>query len=154
MLEGSPVLLEERVKEERDQRAKLLCQPPRPELIQNRQGQGGNNFTYISVDDMVAIANSVWGPEGWRKEILDIKVRSAQWIQDPRNNNQQYEVIATAEVRITILATGAYRDGAATGTSRGPYANQAWDTAYKSADSNATKRALSLFGEYLGLRMN
>lgn len=134
-------------REEREQRAKLLCQPPRPDMISSRQGNAGQTYSYLSVDAMMAIANSVWGPEGYTKEVIESKVRSAE----PLNGGRDFQVITTCTVRITVLASGAFRDGSGCGSNTSQYRDQAWSNSIKTAESDATKRALSQFGEYLGL---
>ena len=133
------------------QRAILLCQAPRQDVVKYRPGHQGHQYAYMTVDTIVAVANSVWGPEGWTFEIRNKQVRSAQLVQDQRNGDPIFQVMVTSEVRVTIIESGAFKDGSATATARNTEEKQAWDTAYKSADSNALKRALSLFGEYLSL---
>ena len=65
----------------------------------------------------------------------------------------RFSVVYIAKVRVTVRAGGqiVYRDGQGTGESQGATLGEAHDKALKTAETDATKRALATFGRPFGL---
>jgi len=92
-------------KDEEAKRAKILCNYFVDDLVQSRPGPGKQIFRYLSVNDVVSTANSVWGPEGWSQEIKNKQLGEVSVVKNPHERHL-YQVIATSQVRVTIRATG------------------------------------------------
>lgn len=119
----------------------LQCMTPL-ELTKTREGPGKTKLFYIESDTAFQIANLLFGFDGW-----STTVRSYNIIQKGE------PVIVTACVRVE-LKNGAYREDVGVGASPAKLSfrsmAQAIDVATKSAVTDATKRALRLFGNLLG----
>jgi hypothetical protein len=72
-----------------------------------------------------------------------------------RENRGRFLAVYIARVRITVQAKDAIivREGHGTGEGRGASAGDAHDTAFKAAETDATKRALATFGKPFGLEL-
>lgn len=119
----------------------LQCMTPL-ELTKTREGPGQTKLFYIESDTAFQIANLLFGYDGW-----STTVRSYNIIQKGE------PVIVTACVRVE-LKNGSYREDVGVGASPSRLSTksmaQAIDVATKSAVTDATKRALRLFGNLLG----
>lgn len=93
----------------------------------------------------MVLANHAFGWDGWTTEVKILgQVETAE-----QNKNK---VIYLAHARVTHLESEAFHEDVGTGEGMGEI-GQAHDTAYKSAASDAIKRALRQFGEGVGLNL-
>ncbi len=107
------------------------------------RGSGGNDYAYVPWEKSVRILTDIFGPFGWKMEIIDRQ-------SDTTNG------IYSATVRVTVYAitsTGIIetsRDGVGVGIRIGDNV-QANDTAIKAAASDALSRAVKLLGDAFGM---
>ena len=121
-----------------------LNQPLDESAIKHRE-QGGRTFSYIEGWYAIDQANRIFGYDGWSRETLSLE----QVAQMERGNG--FAVTYVAKVRVHAL--GVYRDGTGAATSYSPNLSEAIEQAAKSAETDATKRALSTFGPQFGLHL-
>ncbi len=109
----------------------------------------GREISYIEGWYAIAQANRIFGFDGWSRETVESKCVLA------RENRGSFSAIYTARVRITVHADGAtiIREGHGTGEGRGTFPGDVHDIAFKSAETDATKRALITFGKPFGLAL-
>jgi hypothetical protein len=95
------------------------------------------------------VFNRIFGFDAWdRRTVANACVWSGQ-------RGQIYEAAYTAKVRVTVRAGDSVivRDGSGTGEGQGSTPGQAHELALKSAETDATKRALATFGNPFGLAL-
>ncbi|KAJ3449815.1 DNA repair and recombination protein rad52 rad59 [Anaeramoeba flamelloides] len=123
---------------------KQLSQPIAKEHLSKRPG-GGGTFDYVCAWIVIDLANRVFGFNGWSSQIVSVK-------QDHFGQTREgkFEVAVSALVRVT-LKDGSFREGFGFGASSG-MKNKflCLESGKKKAITDATKRALKLFGNYLG----
>jgi DNA recombination protein Rad52 len=109
----------------------------------------GKELSYIEGWYAVAEANRIFGFDGWNRETLETRCLFA------RENRGVYAVAYIARVRITVRAGDRVivREGHGTAEGKGSLAVEAHDLALKSAETDATKRALATFGKAFGLAL-
>lgn len=109
----------------------------------------GKELSYIEGWYVVAEANRIFGFDGWNRETLETRCLFA------RENRGVYSAAYIARVRITVRAGDSVvvREGHGTAEARGSLAGEAHDLALKSAETDATKRALATFGKAFGLAL-
>jgi DNA recombination protein Rad52 len=110
---------------------------------------GGVTLHYVEGWHVVAEANRIFGFEGWDRETLSIACVSNT------KERGEYVVAYTTKVRVTVRAgdTLVMREGSGTGEAKSLSPGQAHDLALKSAETDATKRALASFGNVFGLAL-
>ncbi|MGD9711495.1 MAG: Rad52/Rad22 family DNA repair protein [Thermomicrobiales bacterium] len=120
----------------------------KPSVIRTRQRQG-RELSYIEGWHAIAEANRIFGPDGWNRETVETKCLLG------RERQGQYEAVYVARVRITVRATDqtVTRDGIGSGEAQGESLGEAHDKAIKTAETDATKRALATFGKPFGLSL-
>ena len=113
-----------------DRMATLLSKKLGPEYLSSRAGAGGAKMTYIEGWRVMALANEVFGFNGWSTEIKDLHLDFV-YLFSPQNalvltyglfilslvivqcdlnqESQRYSAAVTATVRIT-LADGCYHE--------------------------------------------
>ncbi|KAJ3429509.1 DNA repair protein rad52 [Anaeramoeba flamelloides] len=123
---------------------KQLSQPIAKEHLSKRPG-GGGTFDYVCAWIVIDLANRVFGFNGWSSQIISVN-------QDHFGQTREgkFEVAVSALVRVT-LKDGSFREGFGFGASSG-MKNKflCLESGKKKAITDATKRALKLFGNYLG----
>lgn len=109
----------------------------------------GRELSYIEGWYAIAEANRIFGFDGWSRETIETRCIMA------RDNRGSFLAVYSAKVRITVLAGGAtiVREGYGSGEGRGPSPAEVHDIALKSAETDATKRALATFGKPFGLAL-
>lgn len=123
----------------RDAIARELEVPLGPEYVSFKNGHA-----YIEGHKVVALANSIFGFDGWSSEIRGMDV---DYVEE---KNGRYTLGVSCTMRIT-LASGTHREDVGYGSSVNmPNRFQAYDKARKEAATDALKRSLRLFGESLG----
>jgi DNA recombination protein Rad52 len=128
---------------------RLLRKQPHPRHLRSRQGNG-RELTYIEGWHAIDEANRIFGFDGWDRETVDSRCVFA------RESSGVYRVLYAAKVRITVRAdrVSIVREGSGTSEARGPSSAEAHDMALKSAETDATKRALATFGRPFGLALH
>lgn len=109
----------------------------------------GSSLHYIEGWHAIAEANRIFGFDAWDRKTLDAR---CVWTG---TSAQDYLAAYTAKVRIRVRAgdTTIVREGSGTGEGTAPTPGRAHDLALKSAETDATKRALATFGNVFGLAL-
>jgi hypothetical protein len=120
----------------------------KPSVIRTRQRQG-RELSYIEGWHAIAEANRIFGPDAWNRETVETKCLQG------RERQGQYEAVYVARVRITVRTSDQTitRDGIGSGEAQGESLGEAHDKAIKTAETDATKRALATFGKPFGLSL-
>lgn len=95
----------------------------------------------------IAEANRIFGPDGWDREILDMKCAATREVQ----GRLSAAYVARVRVRIRTESRPIIRDGHGCGEGRGDTPFEAHDRGLKAAEIDATMRALATFGRPFGL---
>lgn len=131
-----------------EQQSKHLTSKLSPKFIKTREANG-KLLAYIEGWHAIAEANRIFGFDGWDRETVDEK---CVW----SGKSGSFFVCAyTAKVRISVRASDIFirREGSGSGEAKGATPGQAHDYALKAAETDATKRALSTFGNPFGLAL-
>jgi len=134
-------------KAEKKRISKLLRQPLKSDLIQRRPGHGGKGAYYIDGGTCYALANDIFGFDGWRSQIVNSKIEFAR---EKQKHSDRWLIGVSAIVRVE-LKNGSYHEDIGFGEAiniKGRGA--ALQKAKKEAVTDATKRALRYFGNGLG----
>ena len=109
----------------------------------------GTTLHYIEGWHAIAEANRIFGYDGWDRRTL---ATNCVWTG---TCDQFYLATYTAKVRIYVRAGDVtiVRDGSGTGEGKAATPGQAHEIALKSAETDATKRALTTFGNVFGLAL-
>jgi recombination DNA repair RAD52 pathway protein len=109
----------------------------------------GKELNYIEGWYAVAQANRIFGLDGWDRETLEAKCIQA------REARGTFTAIYSAKVRVTVRTGDAVvvREGRGTGEAHGSASGEVHDCALKTAETDATKRALATFGRAFGLAL-
>jgi len=109
----------------------------------------GRELSYIEGWYAISQANRIFGFDGWNRETVESRCVLA------RENRGIFLAIYTAKVRITVEADGTkiIREGHGSGEGRANSPGEVHDIALKSAETDATKRALATFGKPFGLEL-
>ena len=131
-----------------DTQLRLLKAKLDPSHVRTRQAAGAT-LHYIEGWHVIAEANRIFGFDGWDRETV-----SASCVASAKSRSD-YLVAYTAKVRITVRAgkTLVVREGSGSGEAKGFSLGQAHELALKSAETDATKRALASFGNSFGLAL-
>jgi len=116
--------------------------------VRSREADG-QTLHYLEGWHVVAEANRIFGFDGWDRETV---TSDCVWT---RQKGQRYCAAYVARVRITVRAGDdrVVREGCGVGESDAASPGQAHDFAAKAAETDATKRALSTFGNAFGLSL-
>ena len=109
----------------------------------------GRELSYIEGWHAIAEANRIFGLDGWNRETTETRCVLS------RESRGEFNVIYIAKVRVTVRADTdiVVREGFGTGDARAATAGEAHDKAIKTAETDATKRALATFGKPFGLSL-
>ena len=109
----------------------------------------GTTLHYIEGWHAIAEANRIFGYDAWDRRTLGAR---CVWTA---NSGQKFQAAYVAKVRIRVRAGDITitRDGSGTGEGSALTAGLAHDIALKSAETDATKRALITFGNPFGLAL-
>jgi len=120
----------------------------KPQHIKMRDADG-LKLHYLEGWHVMAEANRIFGFAGWDREIL---ANSCVWT---KQMGVRYCAAYVAKVRITVRAGEilVIREGSGAGESNEASPGQAHDRAAKAAETDATKRALTTFGNCFGLTL-
>lgn len=109
----------------------------------------GTDLHYVEGWHVISEANRIFGYDAWDRRTVATKCVSSS------DNGQHHFAAYTAKVRITVRAGDItiVREGSGTGEGSGATPGQAHEIALKSAETDATKRALATFGNPFGLAL-
>src|SRR4051812_43761092 len=116
--------------------------------IHSREAHG-RTLSYIEGWHAISEANRIFGFDSWDRETIETKCVLG------RENRGNYHAVYLAKVRISVRADGVViiRDGYGAGEAQGGLAGETHERAIKSAETDATKRALATFGNPFGLSL-
>src|ERR1700709_2182197 len=109
--------------------------------IRTREVQG-RTLSYIEGWHAIAEANRIFGFDGWDRETVESRCVTE------RDNDGGFHAVYGAKVRITVGAHDmtVVREGYGTGEALGSTLGTTHEKALKTAETDATKRALATFG--------
>ena len=109
----------------------------------------GTDLHYVEGWHVISEANRIFGYDAWDRRTVATKCVSSS------GNGQHHFAAYTAKVRITVRAGDIIivREGSGTGEGSGLTPGRAHEIALKSAETDATKRALATFGNPFGLAL-
>jgi hypothetical protein len=118
------------------------------EHVRSRHSNG-RELSYIEGAHAISEANRIFGFDGWDRETVETRCVIS------RENRGTFLVVYTSKVRITVRVDGEkiVREGHGCGEARCALAGEAHDLALKTAETDATKRALVTFGKPFGLAL-
>jgi DNA recombination protein Rad52 len=116
--------------------------------IKTREADG-NMLHYVEGWHVVAEANRIFGFDGWDRESVS---STCVWT---KQTGLRFSAAYVTRVRITVRAgeERIVREGCGAGESNAASPGQAHEFAAKAAETDATKRALSTFGNSFGLSL-
>lgn len=115
---------------------------------------GRQRLSYLEAWDVKATLIRVFGYAGFSAECIESHVvREEQVPQRDNASQMNWSVSYKATVRLTIHQTGAVYTESAIGNNKQPDYAEAADTALKSAESDALKRAATYLGTQFGLSL-
>ncbi len=109
----------------------------------------GRELSYIEGWHAIDEANRIFGFDGWNRETVESRCVNA------RENRGSFHVLYVARVKVTVRAETdlVIREGFGTGDAQAETLGEAHDKAIKTAETDATKRALATFGKPFGLSL-
>lgn len=116
--------------------------------VRTRQAHG-RELSYIEGWHAIAEANRIFGFDAWSRETIESKCVSS------REARGAFHVVYVAKVRISVRVEEQViiREGFGTGEAQSATLGEAHDKAIKTAETDATKRALATFGKPFGLAL-
>jgi hypothetical protein len=125
-----------------------LRRHPSSRHIRTREANG-RELSYLEGWYAISEANRIFGFDGRSRETLESRPILT------RENRGTFLAVYMARVRVTVQADGAtvIREGHGTGEGRGTTPGEVHDIALKTAETDATKRALATFGKPFGLEL-
>lgn len=110
-----------------------------PEYVSFKSG-----FAYIEGHKVIALANQLFGFDGWSTELRNVSIDYVD-IKD-----HKFNIGVKCIIRVT-LKSGTFREDLGYGSCINmPHRSQAYDKAHKEAVTDALKRTLRQFGEAMG----
>lgn len=131
-----------------DSQLRLLRAPVRPQFVKERQIED-KVLHYLEGWHVISEANRIFGFDGWDRETVQSQ---CVW---QKQIDYRYAAAYLTRVRITVRAGDRViqREGLGSGEAVATTAGQAHERASKAAETDATKRALSTFGNSFGLSL-
>lgn len=123
----------------------ILPQKLGKDHLSTRPGPGGRKLTYIESCKAIELANAAFGFNGWSCHIMSSTEELRTQAKDLR-----WTVGYSSVVRITLKDGASHEDVGFGQSDRQKCVCTAIEHARKASISDARKRALRLFGEYLG----
>ena len=120
----------------------------RPQVVKQREVEG-KVLHYLEGWHIISEANRIFGFDAWDRETLQSQ---CVW---QKQVDYRYAAAYLTRVRITVRAGDqvVQREGMGSGEALAGTAGQAHERASKTAETDATKRALSTFGNSFGLSL-
>ena len=131
-----------------DTQIRKLKSKLKPAHIKTREADG-ISLHYVEGWHVVAEANRIFGFDGWDRESV---TSTCVWT---KQTGLRFAAAYVTRVRITVRAGDEriVREGCGAGESNAASPGQAHEFAAKAAETDATKRALSTFGNSFGLSL-
>ncbi len=131
-----------------DSQIRKLKSKLKPQHVRVRETEG-QTLHYLEGWHVVAEANRIFGFDAWDRETVS---NACVWTKQVSG---RYCAAYVARVRITVRAGEGViiREGSGAGESNEATPGQAHDRASKAAETDATKRALTTFGNSFGLNL-
>ena len=125
-----------------------LRAPIRPQVVKQREVEG-KVLHYLEGWHIISEANRIFGFDAWDRETLQSQ---CEW---QKQIDYRYAAAYVTRVKITVRAGDQIiqREGLGSGEALAGTAGQAHERASKAAETDATKRALSTFGNPFGLSL-
>lgn len=125
----------------------LLGQGLDQSRVRHRQTPDGTEIAYVEGWFVLAEANAIFGYAGWEREIVHFE----RVFEQRRGDETSCGYVC--RVKITVLAgrERLVREGTGFGQTKARSPGEAHELAIKAAETDATKRALSTFGNRFGL---
>jgi DNA recombination protein Rad52 len=120
-----------------------------PERFVKTRNQRGLTLSYIEGWHVIDEANRVFGFDGWDRETI---WSECVW-QDGRQDLRACTYCARVRIRVRAGKTLVSREGSGVGHGTGTTLGEAHESALKEAETDATKRALTTFGNLFGLAL-
>ncbi|KAG9200446.1 DNA repair protein rad52 [Epicoccum nigrum] len=116
-----------------------------PEYISQRPGQGGGRVAYLEGNKAIALANEVFGFNGWSSSLGQVQI---DYVDEHQNGKVSLGL--SIVVRIT-LKDGTYHEDIGYGSiENGKGKAASFEKAKKEAATDGLKRSLRTFGNVLG----
>ncbi|MBW0478473.1 hypothetical protein O181_018188 [Austropuccinia psidii MF-1] len=123
----------------------LLSKQLGPEFLATRPGAGGSKLTYIEGWRVIALANEIFGFDGWSSETKSIQVDFVD-----ESTEGRFNVGVSAIVRIWLKSGGSHEDVGYGKLENCKSKADALDKCKKEAVTDALKRAMRTFGNLMG----
>lgn len=109
----------------------------------------GRELSYIEGWHAIAEVNRIFGFDSWNRETVESRCVLS------RDHRGSFQALYIAKVRVSVRADDKMivREGFGTGEAHAPSPGEAHDKAIKTAETDATKRALATFGKPFGLSL-
>lgn len=111
--------------------------------------EGDRELSYIEGWHAIAEANRVFGYDGWDREMIEA---TRVW-QASSGGTHRCSYLARVRIRVRAGDRLVIREGSGAGHGSAEHAGDAHEQALKKAETDATKRALSTFGNVFGLAL-
>jgi DNA recombination protein Rad52 len=120
-----------------------------PERFVKTRNQRGVALSYVEGWHVIDEANRVFGFDGWDRETI---WSECVW-QDGRQDPKACTYGVRVRIRVRAGKTLVSREGSGVGHGTGSTLGDAHESALKEAETDATKRALTTFGNLFGLAL-
>jgi len=120
-----------------------------PEKYVRLREHRGTMLSYIEGWHAISEANRIFGYDGWDRETISSE---CVW-QDVRREPKACAYAVRVRIHVRAGDTAVLRDGSGVGYGTGATAGEAHEAALKEAETDATKRALTTFGNLFGLAL-
>jgi len=131
-----------------DAQVRMLAGKLQEKHIRTREGHG-MTLSYIEAWHAIDEANRVFGFDGWDRETVSAE---RVW-EDGRREPKACSYAVRVRIRVRAGETLVCRDGSGVGHGTGATLGEAHESALKEAETDATKRALTTFGNLFGLAL-
>lgn len=111
--------------------------------------EGGKVLSYLEGWHLLAEANRIFGFEHWDRETVESR---CVW-EGAADNRKCCSYIARVRIKVRADRTIIVREGCGAGNGSGATPGEAHEFALKQAETDATKRAISTFGNVFGLAL-
>jgi DNA recombination protein Rad52 len=136
-----------------------LAAPLNGDHIKQRQGANRQQLFYLEGWQVIEDANRIFGFGNWSRETMQMDALHEPKLIADAESPERGKVVAAyfARVRVTVYAKdgtrSVVRDGCGAARGFAKTAGEAMEHAIKSAETDATKRALVTFGNAFGLAL-
>jgi len=107
----------------------------------------GRTLNYVEGWFAIAEANAIFGFDGWDREMSHFE----RLYERSRNDRTNCAYLARIRIRVRAGENIVVREGTGWGSATASVPSEAHERALKSAETDATKRALATFGNRFGL---